>query len=175
MTPAAGGHAVQRVEEVGRAAFEALFAPYGLRLRWHPVGAAIPGTYWGEPEAGLIGDTLHARDDTPVQSVLHEGCHWVCMAPARRAALHTNVGGTLLEECGVCYLQILLARGLAGVGEERLLADMDAWGYSFRHGSARAWFYGEDALDARDWLVRRGLLGATSGRVLVPCALGRQA
>jgi len=35
---------------------------------------------------------------------------------------------------------------------------MDAWGYSFRLGSTRAWFE-EDAADARDWLVRHGILG----------------
>jgi hypothetical protein len=34
---------------------------------------------------------------------------------------------------------------------------MDAWGYSFRFGSARAWFE-RDADDARGWLARRGLL-----------------
>ncbi|MGB0865313.1 MAG: hypothetical protein ACPGSC_02330 [Granulosicoccaceae bacterium] len=158
---------MQRVSDVGRAVFERVFAPFGLTLRWHTAGAAIPGTYWGEPEAGLIADVLHARDDTPVQSVLHEGCHWVCMTPKRRQKLHTNVGGSLLEECGVCYLQILLARDIRGVGEERLLADMDAWGYSFRTGSAASWFK-EDAEDARAWLLDRGLLCASSGRVLVP-------
>jgi hypothetical protein len=33
---------------------------------------------------------------------------------------------------------------------------MDAWGYSFRLGSARAWFE-EDADEARGWLQRHGL------------------
>jgi hypothetical protein len=37
------------------------------------------------------------------------------------------------------------------------MADMDAWGYSFRLGSTRAWFEG-DAEDAREWLEQRGLL-----------------
>ena len=35
--------------------------------------------------------------------------------------------------------------------------DMNAWGYTFRLGSAQAWF-GEDAANARHWLVERGLL-----------------
>jgi len=39
----------------------------------------------------------------------------------------------------------------------RVMADMDAWGYTFRLGSARAWFE-HDAEDARAWLVARGLL-----------------
>ena len=45
----------------------------------------------------------------------------------------------------------------AGVGHERLCEDMDAWGYSFRLGSTRAWFYG-DAEDARLWLIREGVI-----------------
>ena len=54
----------------------------------------------------------------------------------------------------MCYLQVLLAGELADVGRERLMGDMDAWGYSFRLGSTRAWFEG-DAADARHWLLRR--------------------
>jgi hypothetical protein len=34
---------------------------------------------------------------------------------------------------------------------------MDAWGYTFRLGSAHAWFE-QDAADARDWLADRGLI-----------------
>jgi hypothetical protein len=37
------------------------------------------------------------------------------------------------------------------------MTDMDAWGYSFRLGSARAWFE-RDADDARTFLRERGLL-----------------
>ena len=61
------------------------------------------------------------------------------------------------EEDAACYLQILLADELHGVGRERLMADMDAWGYSFRLGSARAWFE-LDAEDARAFLDDRDLL-----------------
>jgi len=43
------------------------------------------------------------------------------------------------------------------VGRARLMADMDAWGYSFRLGSTAAWFAG-DAENARQWLVEHGLL-----------------
>jgi hypothetical protein len=75
----------------------------------------------------------------------------------RRARLHTDAGGECLEENGVCYLQILLADELPGVGRERMWADMDAWGYSFRLGSARAWFE-QDAEDARNWLIQHGVL-----------------
>jgi hypothetical protein len=141
----------------------ALLARYGLALREVPRGEPIPGSFWGEPEAGIIGDDVFVRPDTPVHSALHEACHLVC-AGARRAAIHTDAGGSYAEEDAVCYLQIVLADRLAGVGGERLMADMDAWGYTFRLGSAGAWFAG-DAEDARAWLVERGLLDA-AGRPL---------
>lgn len=139
------------------AALRAIFAPYDLKLAWLPPEAAIPGSYWGECEAGLVGATLYVRDDTPVHSALHEGCHWVCADETRRAEVHTDVGGDDLEECAVCYLSILLADALPGFGRARMLTDMDAWGYSFRLGSARAWFE-QDAADARAWLAAQALL-----------------
>ncbi len=40
-----------------------------------------------------------------------------------------------------------------------MMRDMDAWGYSFRLGSAGAWFE-RDADDARHWLSIRGLIDA---------------
>jgi hypothetical protein len=57
----------------------------------------------------------------------------------------------------VCYLQILLSDLLPGIGIERAFEDMDAWGYSFRLGNTRAWFY-EDAEDAQRWLLKHGLI-----------------
>ena len=81
------------------------------------------------------------------------------MDAARRAGLHTDAGGDDVEECAVCYLQILLADRLPGVGRARLMRDMDAWGYSFRLGSTAAWFE-HDAEDARAWLRERGLPSA---------------
>mgnify|MGYP006288159879 CR=1 FL=1 len=136
---------------------EAVLAPYGLGVAWCDAHARIPGTYWGEPEAGLVEASLYVRPDTPVHSALHEAGHFACMDAARRTRLHTDAGGTLLEECAVCYLQILLAGRLPGVGRARIQADMDAWGYTFRLGSARAWFE-EDAGDALAFLQDRGLV-----------------
>jgi len=82
------------------------------------------------------------------------------MDPERRAGLDTDAGGDDAEEDAVCYLQILLADQTPGLGRERMLADMDAWGYTFRLGSAAAWFE-SDASDARAWLHRRGLIDET--------------
>lgn len=149
--------AVLTCAELGRAPLTALLARYGLAVAWIPSDSEIPGSYWGESEAGLIGDHLFVRDDTPVHSALHEACHYVCMDAERRARLNADAGGECIEEDGVCYLQILLADELPGVGRARLCADMDAWGYSFRLGSARAWFE-QDAEDARLWLLQSGLI-----------------
>ena len=130
---------------------------YGLTLAVCAAGDALPGSYWGESEAGLRGNTLYVRADTPLHSLLHELSHFVCMPAARRAALDRDAGGDDEEECGVCYLQILLASELPMLGRERMLRDMDAWGYTFRLGSARRWFE-EDAADARRWLQARRLI-----------------
>ncbi len=121
--------------------------------------ALIPGSFWGAPEAGLIGDALYVRGDTPMHSLLHEFCHYLCMDPTRRHGLHTNAGGDYAEENAVCCLQILLADTLHGVGRQRLMQDMDTWGYSFRLGSTSAWFE-HDADDARAWLYAHGLIDA---------------
>jgi hypothetical protein len=137
-------------------ALTALLSRYGLQLAHVDVATDIPGSHWGAPEAGLIGDTVYVRADTPLHSALHETAHVVCMDEERRAQLHTDAGGGYAEEDAVCYLQILLARQL-GVSTEDACAEMDSWGYSFRLGSALAWFT-QDAEDARGWLRINGLI-----------------
>ena len=82
---------------------------YGLELIQLGPGTAIPASYWGEPEAGLAGRCLFVRPDTPVHSLLHEACHYICMNSKRRAALWREAGGDENEESAVCYLQVLLA------------------------------------------------------------------
>ncbi|NND45265.1 MAG: hypothetical protein HKN58_08070 [Xanthomonadales bacterium] len=134
-----------------------LLARFSLQLVHTAQAIPIPGSFWGDEEAGLVGDHLFARGDTPVHSILHEACHFICMDDRRRHQLHTDAGGDDLEECAVCYLQIALAEHLPGMGSERMMRDMDRWGYSFRLGSARTWFR-QDAGDARAWLVARDLL-----------------
>jgi len=134
-----------------------LLRRFGLTLVSVADGAIIPGSFWGDSEAGLIGDQLLARADTPLHSILHESCHYICMDTGRRGELHTDAAGDYDEENAVCYLQILLADHLPGVGRERLFTDMDSWGYSFRLGSTRAWFL-HDADDAADWLRKHRLI-----------------
>ena len=150
-------NSVLRLADIGFEAPAALLACHGLELVRVADNAPIPGSYWGEPEAGVIASKVYARADTPVHSLLHEACHLLTADPARRAAIHTDASDSLEEEDATCYLQIVLADALPGFGRERALADMDAWGYSFRLGSARAWFE-HDAEDARSFLQARGLL-----------------
>jgi hypothetical protein len=142
---------------IDRLSLEILLDRYGLQLHLVAPEEVIPGSYWGEREAGLIGAKIFARLDTPLHSVLHESAHFICMTPERRAGLDTDAGGDDAEETAVCYLQVVLAESLPNVSRERMCRDMDAWGYSFRLGSTAAWL-DADAADARDWLVRHGVL-----------------
>lgn len=149
-------HPVLTLADIGFDAARPLLESFGLELVAVAEGEAIPGSFWGESEAGLIGHRVHARADTPVHSLLHEACHLLVMPPERRAQVHTDATDSVPEEDATCCLQILLADRLPGVGRDRLMADMDAWGYSFRLGSTRAWFE-HDADDARAFLAERGL------------------
>jgi hypothetical protein len=155
----AGDPGVMTVDAIGLEVLGRLLKCYGLVCAPVSAGQPVPGSFWGGAEAGLVGNHLLLRGDTPLHSALHEACHYICMSPDRRAGLHTDAGGDYDEESAVCYLQILLADTLPAVGRERLMQDMDAWGYSFRLGAARAWFE-QDAEDALAWLQRQGLVDA---------------
>jgi hypothetical protein len=148
-----------RISDLADDAVIGLVSEYGLAIERVSDGKLINGSFWGEPEAGVVGNRVFVRGDTPVHSMLHEMSHIVCMTPQRRNALKGNAGGDDLEECAVCYLQILLADELAGAGRDRLLQDMDDWGYSFRLGSTKRWF-DDDAQDALQWLVSHRIVGA---------------
>ena len=62
-----------------------LLARYALEPVPLEPGPALPGTSAGESEAGLIGNRIYFRPDTPLHSVLHEACHFICMDDARRS------------------------------------------------------------------------------------------
>ena len=153
---------VLTLADIGFDAPAALLGRYGLALVRVAGVEPIPGSFWGECEAGIIGNTVYARDDTPVHSLLHEAGHLIVLPPERRAAVHTDATDSIAEEDAVCVLQGLLGDALPGVGRERVLADMDAWGYTFRMGSARA-YVEADADDAWTWLQARGLVDAARG------------
>src|SRR5262245_52892692 len=96
---------VQVLSGCNSAALGSMLGRFGLTLREVESGDTIPGSYWGDSEAGLLGAQLYARADTPVHSVLHEASHFICMDATRREALDRDAGGTHDEENAVCYLQ----------------------------------------------------------------------
>ena len=150
---------VLTVADIGQEALAEFLERFGLDLIVQSTDEAITGSFWGDSEAGIVGHSVFVRPDTPVHSFLHESGHVICMDGDRRSRLDGDAGGDDLEESAVCYLQILLADHIAGVGRERIMADMDAWGYSFRLGSTRAWFE-NDAEDAREFLSNHALIDA---------------
>jgi len=149
--------AVLRLADIDADALAALLAKFELQLIYCRGADPIPGSYWGDDEAGLIADRIYARADTPLHSILHESCHYICLTPAQRRRLDTDAGSDDAEENAVCYLQVLLADSLAPIGRARMFADMDAWGYSFRLGCSQAWFEA-DADDALQWLINHELV-----------------
>ncbi|MET0328595.1 MAG: hypothetical protein ABW163_07490, partial [Luteimonas sp.] len=54
------GAAVLCLSDIGFEAPAALLAGYGLTLHRVPDDAEIPGSYWGAPEAGIIGCDVYA-------------------------------------------------------------------------------------------------------------------
>ena len=148
-----------RVADVPLEALKSLLGRYNLNLKFQPDDEAITGSFWGDSEAGVVGNSIFVRSDTPIHSLLHETCHVICMTAERREQLQTDAGGDDLEEAAVCYLQVVLSDEIDGVGCDRLMADMDTWGYSFRLGSTHAWFE-RDAEDACKWLIDNNLLSA---------------
>lgn len=147
------------VADIARSQLEALLGRYGIELVIEDEGSTITGSFWGDCEAGIVGKSVFVRSDTPIHSLLHEAGHVICMTAERRDGLVRDAGGDDLEEAAVCYLQIILADEIAGVGRKRLMTDMDAWGYSFRLGSTSDWFL-KDADDASEFLINHGLLSA---------------
>ncbi len=158
-----------RLAELDTDSVSDLLGRYGMSLVKVAHQADIPGSFWGAPEAGLVDDRLYARADTPAHSILHEAAHFICMDSQRRKNLHTDAGGDYDEENGVCYLQVLLSDQPGFMGRERMFEDMDSWGYSFRLGGAKRWFY-QDADDALQWLLSHGLLSGDAE----PCDAVRQ-
>lgn len=138
-------------------ALQNLLNPYSIQVKFVPNNEVIPGSFWGDSEAGIIKNNLYVRPETPVHSALHEACHYICLDSARRNALDTDAGGDYDEENAVCYLQILLGAKLPDCSADTIMRNMDSWGYTFRLGSASAWFY-NDAEDAKHWLLKENLI-----------------
>ena len=149
------------ISDINFGELQSLLAKFGLQVNSVDSNEKIPGSYWGEPEAGIIGNQLYVKSETPVHSALHEACHYICMDHLRRVQLDTDTGGDYDEENAVCYLQILLADYISNFNRQKMQANMDEWGYTFRLGSAKKWFE-LDAADARQWLLAHALIDQQS-------------
>ena len=103
-----------------------MLAGFGLEVEPVDNGSAMPGSYWGDTEAGLVGSVLFVHDDTPLHSAQREACRIVCMDDARRARLHADAGGDAMEKDAVCYLQAPLAGRITGYDRYRLFTHVDA-------------------------------------------------
>lgn len=145
------------VADLPSQALQNLLHTYAIQVEIVPNNEDIPGSFWGDSEAGLIANKLYVRPETPVHSALHEACHYICLDTQRRENLDTDAGGDYDEENAVCYLQILLGAKLPGCSADTLMKNMDSWGYTFRLGSAEAWFE-NDAEDAQQWLIKEQLI-----------------
>ena len=147
----------QRLIDSNQDELGSLLSRFGIVINVISPELEIPGSFWGDEEAGLIRNQLYARPDTPIHSILHESCHYVCMDECRRSLLHTNAGGSADEENAVCYLQILLSDHLSFTNRTKMMKEMDSWGYSFRLGSSKVWFE-SDASETADWLIEHKLI-----------------
>ncbi|MFT7673917.1 MAG: hypothetical protein ACI845_002333 [Gammaproteobacteria bacterium] len=151
---------VLRFRDVNSKEIENLLKKYDLQLRLVADNSDIPGSFWGDEEAGLVGKQLFLRRDTPIHSILHEAGHYICMNTKSRTLLDTNAGNSTDEENAVCYLQILLSEDISQAGQQRMMQDMDRWQYSFRLGTASAWF-NRDADDTRQWLIYHNIIASS--------------
>ena len=82
MNDTTAGDPAASVLTVGQIGFDdaaTLLAGFGLRLHRVAAGKKIPGSYWGEPEAGIIAANVYIAHR---EAVL-----------ARRAATHAPVEG----------------------------------------------------------------------------------
>lgn len=148
---------ILRIADCNLSHIKLLLNKFELQLHLTQKDSDIPGSYWGDSEAGIIANKVYVRHDTPIHSLLHEACHYICMDDKRRQKLDTNAEGDYDEENGVCYLQILLAEDIPEMGSKRMMLDMDSWGYTFRLGSAKKWFT-QDSEDTLNWLQKYNLL-----------------
>jgi hypothetical protein len=155
---------MRALRAVNHCQVQRLLQAFGIDLVLVAQRESVPGSYWGAPEAGAIGTRVYAQPQTPLHSLLHEAAHLIIAEPGRRERIHTDASESQLEEDATCLLQIEMSVGIPGFGKSRCMADMDAWGYSFRLGSACAWYW-QDAEDARAFLNSRVWLVDWSARI----------
>src|SRR3546814_16448821 len=93
-----GVREVLRIADIGFAPCAALLTGFDLDLQAVADSERIPGSYWGECEAGLIGNTVYARAATPIHSLLHEACQLTVMPADRRSMVHTDATTSIAQK-----------------------------------------------------------------------------
>lgn len=83
---------VLRFSDVDSHELTELIACYQIELCLTPKDLPAPGSFCGGEEAGLVGKPLYLRTDTPIHSVLHQVCHYICMDSKRRLSLNADAG-----------------------------------------------------------------------------------
>ena len=144
------------LRDIGFDDVAALLARYGLAARARRRRRADPRQLLGRTRSRPDRPRVHARDDTPVHSLLHEAAHLIVLPPerARRAYRRHRFGRGRRRRLRAA---VAARRRPARRRPRALMADMDAWGYTFRLGSARAYFE-RDAEDAGPGCSARGLV-----------------
>ena len=108
---------VLRFAAIDPAGLERLLQRWGLQLRVVAAGDDIPGSFWGEEEAGLIADSLYVRPDTPVHSALHEACHFIFISKeqgnimAKQAAAAPAVKAGPIQRLRTFYSEVTTELG----------------------------------------------------------------
>jgi len=120
MSPHLSEEKILQISDIKAGVVNQLLGRYGLVAEYVPDAVPITASFWGAPEAGIVGRQVFIRGDTPVHSLLHEVCHIICMSAERRDSLYRDAGGNDLEESAVCYLQVILADFMTGVGRARI-------------------------------------------------------
>ena len=80
---------VRRLEAAPlRRGLATLLGNYGLDLVWHEADAEIPGSYWGECEAGLVGTRYTMEQSFYSDRLASHGIDCVTPQPAQRDEIH---------------------------------------------------------------------------------------
>ena len=85
-----------------------LLGNYEIQVNCVKPDTEIPHSFWGSPEAGRLHEQLYIREDTPIHSILHEACHYVCMSSEQRIHTQIDAKGSAMEENATCYLTDLI-------------------------------------------------------------------
>jgi len=127
------------------------------------IGGSAKAGFW-EPGGGALED-LRATKRYAAAIGLHEGAHFVCMTASGRAGLIRMRAATTRKRRRVLSA-ILLASALSTVGRERMCGHGCSGLYVSPRSAAALGLRGRR--DARQWLIRHGLIEREPLNLCVP-------